>query len=387
MSHNISTFKERKHSTAGIGMALATFLTIMSQLPQVVANGWSSPISRIVWIAFFGIIVFSKWHLLKIRQVNFSFITIGIYILFVLLARLVNGGYNTALFSCVLLSFFVLVVGLIIGKDITEQDLFLFGKVYTLSCLVLGLVLYFDVYRGYDITSVIYAYGSKNSAGVILFTGALVAFVYGWSQKKLYNLLNILVIAFLLFMVLIMKVRSVIICIPLVAFCAVLRAPFRRKLQIPLLLLCLALLIALQFDSVYDLLVNNILFANRGDTLADASSGRMDQWKNFARELSGNELFGDGKTERESLILTACIQCGIPMGFLIISYAVWPFVWTMRRTKRSSSKHMFFLLLVALSYFIVAIFEQLAPFGPGARCFCLWLLFGIILSKEKEFAE
>lgn len=385
MSQYIPNTGKSKYSICGIGAAAATFLTVISQLPMLTSGGWSSLISRAVWIAFFGVILLIKWNDLKIHRVTFGFAVVICYFLFVLFAGLFNGGgYRTGLFSCVLLSFFVLMVGLLIGKDLREQDLYLCGRVLVLGCLILGLVLYFDIYRHYDITYVVYAYNSKNSAGVILFTGALVAFVYGWNQKMLHNLLNLLVIVFLLYMVLIMKVRAVIICIPLVALCAILRAPFRKRVWIPLLLLCGALVIALQIDSVYELLIDNILLANRGDDLAAASSGRTDEWAAFLPNLQGKELLGDGVTEKESLIITAYLQCGVFMGTLIISYALWPLVWSLRRTSRTASKHMFLLLIVALSYFVDAIFEQLAPFGPGARCFWLWLLFGVIIARGES---
>lgn len=384
MSRYTVNFDKTKYSFWGIAAALVTALTIFSQMPAVVSRGMSSSISRAIWIGFFSLILLIKRDSLKIRRVTIAFVTVGCYILFVLIASLLSpsGGYRTSLFNSVLLSFFILMVGLLIGKDITEQDMYLCGRVYVLATVLLAIVLYFDVYRGYNISNVVYAYSAKNSAGVILFTGALIAFVYGWERgKRFVNLINFLIIAFLVYMVLIMKVRAMIVCIPVVALCAVLRAPFRRKVRVPLLLACVALLIALQFDAVYDVLINNILFAGRGDDFASASSGRTEQWVFFFQNLQGKELFGDGKTEQESLILTAFLQCGLFMGTLIIAYAAWPVTWALRRTKRMANKHFFLLLLVAVTYFIDAVFEMLAPFGPGARCFYLWLIFGFSLAK------
>ena len=42
-----------------------------------------------------------------------------------------------------------------------------------------------------------------------------------------------------------------------------------------------------------------------------------------------------------------------------------------------------FLILfsVALSYTINGVFEQLAPFGPGVKCYFLWFLYGMITSN------
>ena len=183
-------------------------------------------------------------------------------------------------------------------------------------------------------------------------------------------------------MVLVMKVRAMIVCIPVIALVVVVKAPFRKSIRLPIILLCVAVLILLQNEKVYDLLINNILFANRGDDLASASSGRFDEWLTLFDDLQGKELLGDGSAKRESLILTALLQCGIPMGVVIIAYAVWPLKCATYWSKQDKSNNMFMLLLVALVYSIDAIFEQLAPFGPGARCFWLWLLFGILQSRN-----
>lgn len=377
-------FHIRKYSFWGMVAALATFLTVMSQLPVLVLHGLSSSISRSVWMFFFGLILVVKWESLVLRRVVFPFVMVGCYTIFVLIATMLNtnGGYLTGLFSNVLLSFFILLVSMLIGKDLTERDLYLCGKIYVLASVILALVLYVTIYRSYDISNVVYAYSSKNSAGVILFTGALIAFVYGWHPgRKWVNFCNLMVITFLIYMVMIMKVRAMIVCIPIVAICAFMRAPFRRSIRVPVLLLCISLVIALQFDSVYNLLIDNILFAGRGGSLVDASSGRYEQWASFFENMQGQELFGDGQTEQESLILTAFLQCGIFMGGMIITYAAWPVTWALRRTKEENNQHLFLLLLIALTYFIDAIFEMLAPFGPGARCFYLWMLFGCILAK------
>ena len=49
-----------------------------------------------------------------------------------------------------------------------------------------------------------------------------------------------------------------------------------------------------------------------------------------------------------------------------------------------SSSHRFRMLFLALafSYTVNALFEGYAPFGPGAKSFILWLVFGCLLNTR-----
>lgn len=374
----------KEYSVYGNGMAICTFLTIISQLPQLVDMGLSSNVSRIVWLSFFAIVLLAQKGRIELPTTGLVFM--GGYFFFTLMASVImdRSYYGTSLFSSVIMSFFIFVVGLGIGREITEKDLLRCAKTYVIASTILALVLYFTIYDTYDISSAVYGYGSKNSAGVILFTALLIAFVCGWREKaRLNNLINLAIIVLLLLMVLIMKVRAMIVCIPVVALVAVIKAPFKRSIRLPIILLCIGVLIALQIDEVYDLMINDILFAGRGDDFVSASSGRTEQWAALFDNLQGKELLGDGITEQESLILTALLQCGIPMGIAIIWYALWPLKKMLYWSRRHKDNFVFLLFLVALVYFIDAIFEQLAPFGPGARCFYLWLMFGIMVARDR----
>jgi hypothetical protein len=119
-----------------------------------------------------------------------------------------------------------------------------------------------------------------------------------------------------------------------------------------------------------------------GHSFAEASSGRGEQWLNLFYEMRRYPLIGDGKTERESLILTALIQFGLLGGVPIILYSLWPLRKSMQLIKLYKSKHVFCLFCISVAYSVDSIFEQLAPFGPGVRCFFLWLLFGILMTND-----
>lgn len=387
MINTWSCLEQKKYTFLGKSLSICTFLTVISQLPQIVNIGISSLISKIVWFIFLFLSMLAMRGQIKIniRKNIFAIVMMFVYILFATVVSVISNKqyYATSLFNSVLLSLFIFFIGSFVSQQITQYDYQRCAMAYLVASIILALDLYFTIYRGVDVSTVLYAYASKNSAGVIIFTGFLVAFVYGWRiHSKFLVILNVVTILFLIYLVLIMKTRAMIVCIPVVVGIAAMRAPFKRRIKIPMIIMCMVLIILLQNAKVYDMLINDILLGGRAGDLNSVSSGRLDQWLTLADNMRGNMFIGDGVTEQESLILTALIQCGLPMGIMIISYAAWPLVYAVHKVKKNHSYEVFLLLLVSIVYFIDAVFEQLAPFGPGARCFYLWLIFGILLAKD-----
>ena len=378
---------KQKYSLLGKALAISTFLTIMSQLPQIVDWGLSSRISQIVWIILFAYLaIVTKGHI-HFQKLKFTMVIVFSYAMFSLIGTLINNSnyYKTSLFSAVFLSAFILLIGYNIGEHITSEDFKLCIKSYVASALILALDIYFTIFFRADLSAPGYLYLSKNSAAVILFTAFLAVLVYMWELKKsLSKLVALLIIFILLFVVIIMKTRAMIICLPVVALVCVIKSPLHRKVKLSIVFLCVAFLLLLMVEEFYNLFINQIFLDGRSDDLDSASSGRFDQWGNLFNNLKGNILIGNGRTEQESLILTALIQCGVPMGILIISYGAWPMLYAFNQFRKGMDNEKFLLFIVALVYFIDAIFEQLAPFAPGARCFFLWLILGIFMAKNER---
>ncbi len=385
--------KNKQTTSIGGSLALCCFLTVISQLPQIVELGLSSLLSRMIWLFDFGFLFIlrlkSNKEMYPQKELIVPVILLMVMLIGGIIASLMNGAsyINSSLFSVILLSFFVLLVGFFVGDIITKQDLKKCGNAYIIASIVLAIDVYIMFFRGADITQQTYIYKQKNSAAVILFTALLIAFVQMWYEdNKIRFFINLAVIAFFTFMIFIMKTRAMILCFPVVIIIALLKAPVGRKLKIPLLFIVALFACLLANENFYDLIINTIILGGKANgDLNDISTGRSDQWLYFFDYLSGKELLGDGRTELESLILTAPIQWGIPIGVLIIIYAMLPMIIAIRQINKSKGKNedlWFLLLLIAVVYFIDAIFEQLAPFGPGVRCFYLWLLTGIGLAKK-----
>ena len=133
---------------------------------------------------------------------------------------------------------------------------------------------------------------------------------------------------------------------------------------------------------MWDFVLENFILGGRDrNDLNDLSSGRADEWMNFLSDWE-NPFLGQGRCKRESLILTSLLEFGILGGIPIMLIAIQPLLFVKKWYKRLRTDVNFLILFsVALSYTINGIFEQLAPFGPGVKCYFLWFLYGMITSN------
>ncbi len=369
-------------------LCFTCFITIISQLPLLIDRGLNNVFSSGIWIFFLVFMMLYKKQILLYHSMLGPLMTFVGLSLFMLCMRVVShGGYwESSLFRNIALATFVLWCGSYIGNYVTQKDLEAAGKAYVLASVVVAINIYLEFFRGADISGVSYLYATKNSIAVILVTAIIIVLQQGFKKKFLPNLINIFIIAFLVFLILIMKCRAMIVALPIIVAVTIVASPRTTRVKGIAVLLCIASLILLSNDGLYDVFLNDILYAGRGSTLAEASSGRMGEWSRFFVDMKGKWALGDGKTKREALILASYMQYGVIIGSVVIAYAVWPLIWSVKKGFRRHA-NVFLLFLIAMTYVLDSFFEQLAPFGPGVRCFYLWFLLGILMANPRLRGE
>lgn len=369
-----------------LALTICCFLTVFSQMPQFVESSLSSIISRIIWVVLI-LYVFISRRTLKINKTFLrSLIVPVVFSVFVFMMTVLTNVpyYSTGLYSVMLLSVFVFFIGTNVGEGLKDSDLRIIGGGYVAASIIVAFSVWIKYLKGADITEKMYLYASKNSIGIILLTAFIICYVYGWKKKKiLINILNTAIMVFFVYVIMLLKCRAAIIVFPVIIAVSLVNSSFPKKVKVLIVLLLLALFIALQNDNFYQTIVENIILGSRGanDDLNEISSGRVDEWATFFKDFYKVLVVGDGASARESLILASYLQFGIFIGTLIICYAFWPLVKGIKWTYISKNKNAFLFLLIAIAYSINAILEQYSPFGPGVRCFYLWLLFGIFISN------
>ena len=374
-------------TTMGKAIAIVCFLSNLTQLPFLVELQLSSILSIIIWICFTVYILLKNGTLKVIREFLPYLIIMLTYVAFLGMGELFSGNkyLNTAIMYPFILSMFIFCLGTNVGNRLNEKDLFNVFLAYILSALVVALNIYFEYLIGADISDRIYAYDSKNSISQILLTGTILSLFYMVPNfTKLKRLLSFGVALFLAVTVVLLKSRATIISIPVIVFFAfILGSEKDKRFRLKIALLIAAVAVYLCFNpKTLETLVDAIIYGGRdSDSLDDISSGRWSEWVNFPKDLGEGWFFGNGRMKRESLILTAILEYGIPMGLVIIGVAFSPLKFAIKHLK-SKNRVVVVLFYVALCYFINSVFEQLAPFGPGVKCYFLWLLFGIMLTQK-----
>lgn len=364
---------------------LVCAMTNISQMPLIVNTGYTRYFSTPLW---FGLAVVS---LLILKVIPYShikklFFLVVAFALYFFIASLMNNNYfNSELPYPIFLAFFVLFIGYLVGRFLTIDDTDEILTVYVISSTLVCIDVFKSYVLGVDMEALTYAYASKNSVSQILLSAWIIILLRKFGKVKgfIKNLYYILYFILLTITLLGLKSRATIIGIPIVIFWVLIHGKLDRKVRYIIILIVIMAVILLSIKpQYYDMLVNNILLGNRSaSSLDDLSSGRYSQWENFGNDFKNNWLFGQGSAARESLILTALLEFGIIGGSMIFSLALSPLVWCLTKFKRSHPFYLFFSSL-AITYITNGIFEQLAPFGPGVKCYLLWFLFGIFLNDH-----
>lgn len=381
----------QKTTQIGFATAIVCFLSNLSQLPFLVNLNLSSTISILIWIFFTVYVLLYNGTLKVSREFLPFFIIMLAYLAYVCGAEILSGKkyLNSAIIYPFILSMFIFCLSNNFGSKITQKDISNMFNAYFLSALIVGLNIFFVFLINADINDRFYAYDSKNSISQILLTAMILGLFYIVpNQNKFRKLLSLCAVLFLALSIMLLKSRATIVSIPFIVLFAFILGSDKDK-RIRWKILFLVLLVVVYFllkPQVFESLVDNIIYGGRdSDSLDDISSGRWSEWQNFIKDLGDGWLFGNGRMKRESLILTSILEYGIPLGLTIIGVAVSPLRFAVRNLKRKN-EIVIVLFYVALCYFINSVFEQLAPFGPGVKCYFLWMLFGILISNKNNLA-
>lgn len=378
---------DTKSTKMGQALAITCFVSNLSQFPVFVSLGISSYLAIGTWLMFFAfcLVYHLKWKIE--RGVMPVIIFISIYTAFLCVMQVFsdNKYLNSGLTYPIFLSFFIMFFGTNVGKIIKEKDFSNIISAYVYSALIVCVYI-FAIYliNPYDNVRY-YSYASKNSISQILLTGALLTFLFKMQDKSVIkNLIHIGIAIFFVASLLLLRSRATLIAIPFIVLFIIIfgSQKYKNFRIIAITLLVLGFLVLLLIPNAFNTLINDIIFGGRDSSdLDDLSSGRFGEWLNFFSDLGDGWFFGIGSTKRESLILTSILSYGFPMGIAVILFALTPFIFSLRHIKNRDGL-ITLVFYLGFIYFLNGIFEQLAPFGPGVKCYMLWLMFGIALARQ-----
>lgn len=363
-------------------VCMVCFMTNVSQMPYLVESALTRYISIPVWVVLFWVCIIQS-HKVYIYHAKILFGLIGYFMAYYNVMCIINSNfYKSALPYVILLSAFILITGIMVGRSLGNESIEKIGTSYIVSALFVAVNVFLKYIYGNSLVGSMYLYASKNSVSQILMTAWILILLYKFNEndipKKLFWLICF---AFLTYTMVGLKSRATLICMPFVLIWVLVHKGLGKKVKRFIIIILIIVVILMLNGHMADILINQIIFAGREvENLSSLSSGRTDEWVNFFKDWGDNWLFGNGRMKRESLVLTSLLEFGILGGVPILLIAIYPLWWGMKNLQK---KNLTYLLLTstAISYLINGIFEQLAPFGPGVKCYFLWFIFGIFIAN------
>ncbi len=373
-------------SIDGILLFVCIVLTYITQIPAILENG-NGEFFLLVWVFPLLRILFSNKFFLD----KWSLRAIMLYVLFVLMVFVMEYFIKKSYFDSIHLKNLTLQTGMVLigyywSDFICYKNL---RKSMAWASLVGGLILTYTIFNSsfenlINIESREYGYTAKNSASQILLTALIFSVILFNDINSFFNVLKVFFIAFCIYVIMLMKSRATILgfvffIVFLIFFSK--NKMLKRYLSISVLFFLFLLFFDPQFRTLF---LDGIIFSLRDPSdLNDLSSGRIDQIVLFPSYFITRPFFGHGPLFIESFPLSLLVELGIIGSFPVFIFLFKPVIFLVKSFDKESHLILIFFLLV-ITYYLNGFFEQQAPLGPGAKCFMLWLLFGILSRKSNR---
>lgn len=280
---------------------------------------------------------------------------------------------------------FIFLVGNMGGKYASDEVIEKICLSYIIGTVIVSVSVFIQYFGfGYDMSSSIYAYQSKNSFAQIVFTAIILLMIKFKPQRKIHTIIKWGLIAFEILLMAYLRSRATLVSFLVAVVILVLSRNTRKSLKALVTIACIALIfLMLTNEPINEVIFNDILFAGRDSSnLDELTSGRVTILQNFPELISGNWLFGIGSRYFECFYLSAILQFGLIGGIILIIISFVPAYYGVLLSR--TSENWYILMVIAVGYLVDGIFEGLTPFGAGIKCYFMWFLFGLLISRSNH---
>lgn len=245
--------------------------------------------------------------------------------------------------------------------------------------IVFGIAIYSDTLSVVSLRDIEGIYSAKNSAAQILLN--ILIFSLGiQSENKWFKIIFFAVVPILLVEIFLMKSRATMVCaLFAIAYLSVYAK--NKNIKRFIRLMCLAGLSYLLYDMLHsNVIVETIFYANReAGNIDSLSSGRMSIIQNLWERYSQSPLLGVGYFYVDCFPIAMITQYGLVGLFIIIPFFVYLFKLIIVRIGTKKPLHLVTFLLF-MTIMINSLFEAQPPFGPGVKCFIIWMAIGFSIA-------
>ena len=260
-------------------------------------------------------------------------------------------------------------------------------KILCVLIVVLGFFLAYYVYFHFlaeaSVLDYAYAFRSKNSMGQILLCCGYIALANYRPKNLLIRFAYYAIILFMFVVMVLMKSRATIVSGAFVLLYGILKSK-NKKLKLTILSLFVLILVVVLLNSeLYELIVTGILLANReADDMDDLSSGRVVLISDALESIQENYMVGIGNFYIDCMPIAMILQYGI-IGASIVFFLISIFGYHIIRKSHGENHLQKPAFLLFFAFLLNSLFEGYPPFGPGAKCFLMWVMMGFALAERE----
>ncbi len=360
----------------------ACIFSNFSQLPTLMDNRIISLVYTALWL----IAAVSLFYFNPKIPVGYFILPAMFDLLCVFFDVFLKTSYlSSNLFRPINLCVFIMIVGVLASKYFDYEDLKFISLAYIISSLVLALYIYFNIFAGIDWAGTDrYLYSSKNSAGqIFLIAIFLVVFLF----LKKHKFISILLIVFFAMLIFMMKSRSTIVSLFIAIVFFVILVPKKTWQKLfGIFVIAFAVFLVFKQEDLYNLFIKEIMLNNKDISDITAISSERDLHLEYFREnFSDYWLMGTGGTYLESFPLAVLMSYGVFLGIPVLLFSILPLLVGINYVNKKQVRFLC-LIVIILSLIMLTngIFEEQSPFGPGVKCYFLWLVAGLLIGTRKS---
>lgn len=134
---------------------------------------------------------------------------------------------------------------------------------------------------------------------------------------------------------------------------------------------------------IYNTIINGVILGGRDATDVNSlSSNRVILFAIALQLIPQHPWIGSGDYYVDCLPLNLLTEFGLIGLFMFTTFILHLFIYT--KQKRNINKLTSATYAIYISFLLNGLFEAYPPFGPGVKCFTLWMLLGFALAIDNK---
>ena len=375
----------REYSEGSIWICVACVISNIADYPAMVVTGWGRMFAIAFWILLMISLIFKGIGSYSNTYFCTHLVLYALFFFNTAITGIANdlNAFGNHFFRAVTIPTVVLIVAMRYGYDFNSKDLKRVCIWYYITTSIMSFPLLLFYLRYSDLSTSVYDYDyGKNEIAILLLFSLIIGTILYEPDNVFTKWFKYISLLFIIVDILYLRCRSSFLGVAfLFGTLSIYSNKMTQKHRIAVILGLLTVTVYfLANPDSFDTFLNQIVYAGRdGSNFSEVSSGRDADIK-LGFELFSKAPFcgvGHAGTTIDCFFASAVANYGL-LAWPLITMALLPVIWSCINLKNGKKEDLCFFI-IAFSMFFVSLCEEQAPFGPGVRCYFLWLMWGILL--------